>query len=280
MRSPQKKPPSKNKLVDLIQLVFGRVTDRKIMFLYSNFGEDDRTLVFGTMPEDDLVFGNPELSLVAIRIKDDDLLYGVMEHFKEFGVPLLKASRRPVVMNYRMVSAMLNKYDNSTEYPMEWDPETKECYVWKDKKVKKGEVEEWVKVKDFITQLVRSFFKFNQIAWHVTFLTELLDKSRAETCYVPLTEEQTQPHLSFSITAKDLDKASDCNPTFFPIWGVHTLGKDIFNFSAVKKAKYSIDASHLCVVKDGEQVQRIAHRLDTPLFTATLMRPYKVFFKG
>ena len=280
MSSIQKKPLTKNKTIDLLQLLFGRLTERKIVFLYANFGEDDRTLVMGTLPETDLVFGEPELSLMAIRIKDDDLFYAINEYFKDFGVSIIKERRRPVVMNYRMVSAILNKYSSPKEYPIEWDPETKECYVWKEKKAKKGSQSETVMVKEYITQLIRSFFKFNQILYHVTFLTDLLDKKRDETCYIPWATDMERPHESFHITPKQLDLASNCNPTFFPIWGILTLGKDILNISAIKKQKYNIDASHLCIVKNGEGVQRIAHRVDTPLFTATLMRPYKVFFKG
>ena len=280
MSSPQKKPPSKNQILDKIQLLFGRLTERAIWFLYMNFGEDDRTLILGTLPENDLVFGNPELSLMALRIKDDDVFYTIAEYFKDFGNPIMSSKRRPVVVNYRMISAILNKYKEPKDYPISWEDETKECFVWKEKKKKgtKGKETEWV--KEYITQLIKSYFKFSQIQYHVDFLVELLDKSRKETCYVPWTEEMTRRNETFHVTSKQLDYASECNPTFFPIWGVLTLGKDILNISAVKKQKYNIDASHLCIVKDGAGVQRIAHRVDTDLFTATIMRPYKVFFKG
>lgn len=275
-----KKPPSKNQLLDQIQTVFGRLTERAVSFLYMNFGEDDRTLIMGTLPESDLVFGQPELSLVAIRIKDDDLFYTICEYLKDFGTPIIKSKRRPVVVNYRMVSAILNKFKESRDYPIEWDEITKECFIWREKKKKGSKGKETELVKDYITQLIKSYFKFSQIEFHVNFLTQLLDKSRPDTCYIQWTDEMTQRNQSFHISPKQLDYASDCNPTFFPIWGVLTLGKDILNISAIKKQKYNIDASHLCIVKDGAQVQRIAHRVDTSLFTATIMRPYKVFFKG
>lgn len=275
-----KKPPSKNQILDQIQLLFGRLTERAVCFLYMNFGEDDRTLILGTLPETDLVFGHPELSLMAIRIKDDDLFYTIGEYLKDFGNPIVMSKRRPLIVNYRMISAMLNKYKEPTDYPIHWEEDTKECYVWKEK-VKKGtKGKETEFIKEYITQLIRSYFKFSQIQFHVDFLTELLDKTRKDACYVPWSEEMTQKNESFQVTSKQLDYASECNPTFFPIWGVLTLGKDILNISAVKKQKYNIDASHLCIVKDGTQVQRIAHRVDTPLFTAAIMRPYKVFFKG
>lgn len=280
MTSKQKKPPSKSKTLDLIQTIFGRLTERKVCFLYMNFGEDDRTLIMGTMDENELVFGNPEFSLLAIRLKDDDLFYETESYFKDFGVRLTKDRRRPVVFNYRLASAMMNKYDSSAEYPVEWDKENGECFVWKEKKVKNGKREEWMTVKEFITERIHSFFKFNQIYFHTNLCIDLLDKKRPDTCYVPWGEEMTVRNKSFEITNKQLDYASDCNPTFFPINGILTFGKDILNISALKKQKYNIDASHICVVKDGEGAERIAHRVDTPAVTAVLLRPYKIFFKG
>lgn len=279
MSSKQKKPPSKSKTVDLLQTVFGRLTDRKVVFLYMNFGEDDRTLILGTLDENELVFGNPEFSLMALRLKDDDLYYAALSYFKDFGVDITKASRRPVVFNYRLASAMINKYSEPEDYPLEWDQENGECFVWKKKKVKKGKDEEWVDEKVFITQKIHSFFKFTQIYYHTTLLLDLLDKKRPETCYVPWSDEMTVRHQSFTITGRQLDFASDCNPIFFPIYGILTFGMDILNISALKKQKYSIGASQLCVIKDGAEAQRIAHRVECDALTAVLFRPYKIFFK-